>query len=70
MPEFSITVDVPSRPKGDPIEVHPFGTVENGKTLEGVEMTKEDAERYKANPHLEVKQTSSRKTSADEGGDE
>lgn len=69
MPEYEIKVDNPHRPKGDKIEVPPFGTIENGKT-KTVEMTSEEADKYRNSTYLEVKQSSSRKTDADRAAEE
>lgn len=64
MPEYKLTVDNPRRPKGDEIDVPPFGRVENGKSIT-VEMTAEEAQKYRESPIMSVKQTSGRKTDAD-----
>jgi len=33
MPEYTISLDQPNRPDGDPIEVPPFGVIENGGSI-------------------------------------
>ncbi len=42
MGKYKLTVDFPSRPKDDPIEVSPFGVVPNGSSVE-VEMDEDYA---------------------------
>lgn len=68
MPEYELKVDIPERPKGDDIEVPPFGVIPNGSTVD-VEMSKDDAERFRNSHGFEIKQTSSRKTAADEAAE-
>lgn len=34
MAKYKLTVDLPTRPEGDPVEVPPFGIVPNGSTVE------------------------------------
>ena len=33
MPEYTISLDQPTRPVGDPIEVPPYGVIENGGSI-------------------------------------
>lgn len=70
MPLYDIKVDLPNRPKGDEIEVPPFGVVENGKTMKDVEMTSEEAERFKNTPGMEITDRSNKvAATTTEGGD-
>lgn len=70
MPVYDIKVDIPERPKGDPIDVPPFGSIENGKTLHDAEMSREDADRYRNSYGIEIKETSARKTDADRAAEQ
>lgn len=70
MPEYEVKVNIPERPKGDPIDVPGVGQVENGTTTKGVEMSTEDAERFRGAHGIEIKQTSARKTDADRAAEQ
>lgn len=59
--EYDIVVNNPARPKGDPIEVPPFGQVENGGSFAAF-LTKYEVERFKENPHVEVTSTKRKKS--------
>jgi hypothetical protein len=64
-----MTVDVPEYPKGHSIEVPPFGKFENGESQE-VEMSTEDAERYRGSHGISIRTESRRKTSADRAAEQ
>lgn len=46
MPKYEVSIEVDSRPKGDPIEVPPVGLIDNGKKVVA-ELTEEEYERIK-----------------------
>jgi hypothetical protein len=56
MPEYELSVDLPNRPKDDPVEVFPFGVVPNGKSIK-VEMTADEAKAIDG-PSVTVKKSS------------
>jgi hypothetical protein len=59
--EYKIKVNVTSRPKGDEIELQPFGIVENGDSFTAV-LTKNEAARYENNPHIDITATKRKKS--------
>lgn len=60
--EYEITVNVDSRPKGDPIDFNPFGKVPNGDSFTAY-LSKTEAERFEDSPHLKIKALKPRKKS-------
>lgn len=64
MPKYDLTVNRPNRPKGDDIEVPPFGIFKNGEP-KTVAMPDEMADRYRDDPNYEIKHLSDEATSAD-----
>jgi hypothetical protein len=54
MPKYEVSIDVPNRPKGDPIEVPPVGVIENGKHVVA-ELTEEEYDRIKNSEDSPVK---------------
>lgn len=55
MPDYKVSIDQPTRPDGDPIEVMPFGLIKNGKETIDVEMTREEAEALAGGYGITVK---------------
>ena len=71
MSKYEVSIDVDSRPKGDPIEVPPAGLVPNGGSVV-VEIPDEDFERIKDSegPVKIKKAAASAKLTAEEEAEE